>query len=298
MSHINIATKAESVDVLCKYFEEFCINNLKYYLEGFDIEKYSVRDYLELNTYEPEDVELKTLALSHLKIVHEKIFWKKTQMNWIYNPIKFAFVSNSVYWNDMFIIEDIIFVHHNYLRQIFIEHETNLSQELDDIYWDNYIPHSLNLLKKISECIYSIIQRLNFSCWIDLIFARFDCSFMELNKITFESIDKENILCEPNTYFIQSKIPMYYKNDKIYTILNVIDCGCEYKCKKVCVKTKSFSPYWKKIVIELKYSQGKYIEINKFNEDECTYENEYLFRLEPNPFNKKALEITNCVIHN
>jgi len=70
MTKILFNTKSESVEILSEYFRKFRVQELKYYLEN--INNLSIPIFINKNVYEPEDIELKYLFLSHLKIVVKK----------------------------------------------------------------------------------------------------------------------------------------------------------------------------------------------------------------------------------
>ena len=277
-NQLNFNSKKESIDILKGYFQNFDIKELKYYLNNYNCE--SIPSFLESNVYDPEDIEIKNVLFEHYKIAIKKILYLTTLFNINRSPIKFSFVTKSIYWSELFAIENTIFIGYSYLKKIFEQIEYNLYKSIDDVYIDNNKIFDLEFLKKISECIYSILQYLNQDQWHDYICEKYNCCFIDILKIKFNT--KYKILQDPNTSFIKNKILIYWlSSNKVYAVFNSI-------CSKL-----SFSPYWEKNIIELSYNDGEFEEIIK-NE---SFENIKL-DLESNPFVFKAKQITNSIIHN
>lgn len=289
MSNKIFNTKSEGINILKEYFSKFNINELGYYLEN--INNYTLAKFFNSNVYEPENIELKNLFLKHYKIVIKKIFELTTELNYINQPIKISFISNSIHWNDIFVIKNNIFVKYNYLIKIFELIEYNEYTNMDDIYIEGKDIFDIGLLKNISYSIYSILQNLNSNAWNEFISNKYGCSMIPITNIKFASNYK--IIQEPNVDFVQDKVPIYWFDiDNIYTSFN-----------SICSKDNTFSPYYEFKIIKLEYKNGYYIETKQIDIDTDTYKNNdkiklFIKNLIPTPYENKSKQITNTIIYN
>lgn len=239
-------SKIEGINILEEYFRKFNSYELSYYLEKSP--KTSINDFMNSNVYEPEDIELKNLFISHLSIVIKKIFNSSSELNQINSPIKISFISNSIYWKDLFVISNTIFVKYQYLIEIFECIEYNKYKSMEKIYIEEEKIFDTSLLKNISNSIYSILQNLNSDAWNEYILINYNCSMVPIEDIKFTSNYK--IIQEPNVDLSYGKIPVYWLGvDNIYASFNSITS-----------KYNTFCPYWKKQIIKLDYVDGVYIE--------------------------------------
>jgi hypothetical protein len=275
-------SKIEGIKILSEYFRKFQIKELKYYIENVDM---SIPNFLQNNVYAPEDIELKNLFIKHFKIVIKKIICKNTELNFIREPIKISFISDLIYWNNLFVIKNNIFVSLQYLIHVFEAIEYNEYKNAEDIYIENNEIYDIKLLKNISKCIYSILQNLNKNKWIKFIITKFNCEIVSLSNIRF--INKYNILEEPNVECMYGNIIIYWiDSNNIYGTFS-----------SICSTDNSFSPYCEQIIIKLSYNKNN----NIYTEIECIdidkYEKKNLIKkMILNPFEYKAIEITNCII--
>lgn len=280
--------KNETLNILTKYFKKFDPNDLGYYLNNYKGE--TIPQFLKSNIYDPENIELLNFLHEYLKIVLKKIFYITTPYNIKRGPVKLSFINDLIYWERIFVIENNIFISYDYLIKIFDKIENNDYKSVKDVYISKDKIFDLELLKKLGEAMYYIVQFLNFDYWEGLICEKYFCSFIDKSQINFKN--KYKILQEPNTSFIHDKITIYWLySGEIYALINTI-------CSNL-----SFSPYWEKKVIKLKYSNGQYteeLEIDKEQikntENNCN-KFKYSFNAETNPFVHKAKQMTNCSIY-
>ena len=274
--------KPTSVQILKNYFQKIDIKELPYYL---DIKSQpNIPDFLEKNVYEPDQIELTRLLKEHLDIVTEilpsdlkkSLFDKFTQNNL---QIKISFVTEHIYWSELFSIEDNIFISYPYLIMIFDRIELNDYKKVSEVYIKNDKIYDVELLKKISECVISVTQYFNQDYWIDLIGNQLGCEYVEKNKIHFSK--KHKILHEPNSSFTYNYIPVYkLGKDKFFCAINYI------------YSETSFCPYWNDCTIQLDYLNGEYIEIQNDLTVESGLGLGLGLELEPNPMALYAKHIT------
>jgi hypothetical protein len=273
-------SKNETIKILCNYFRKFDTKELVYYLENYNYE--TIPEFLEANIYDPKDIELLNLLIGHLKIVINKVFYITTPINLKRFPIKLSFKTNSIYWDELFVIEDTIFISYQYLIKIFENIEYNKYKSIDKVYLCGNKIYDMELMKKLCESVYYTIQFTNFEYWKEYICDKYDCYLVDKSIIKFKN--NYNILKEPNTSFTDDKIPVYWScSGEIYTVINLI-------CSDII-----FSPYWKEKTIKLKYIDGQYIEIDI---DINKNKNMYKFSFYSNPFVSKAKQLTECIIYN
>jgi hypothetical protein len=84
-----------------------------------------IKEFMNLNVYKPEDIELLNLFFSHLLVVIKKICNLTSELNYIRGLIKISFISNSIHWKNLFVIENNIFIKYQYLVRIFEHIEYN-----------------------------------------------------------------------------------------------------------------------------------------------------------------------------
>lgn len=273
--------KNETLEILTKYFQKFNSNELGYYLNNYKGEL--IPEFLKSNIYDPEDIELINFLEEYLKIVIEKVFYLTTPLNVNRTPIKLSFINNLIHWDNIFVIENNIFISYNYLIKIFERIEYNDYKSVKDIYIKDDIIYDLELSKKLTEVMYYVIQFLNFENWEEYICDKYCCCFVDKSLVHFKNQYK--ILKEPNTSFIQDKITIYWLySGEIYAIINSI-------CSNL-----SFSPYWEKKIIKLNYLNGQYSEILEENNNN-SYNSNWFLNVETNPFISKAKQMTKCLIH-
>lgn len=279
MISIEFNTKIEGINILESYFRKFNSCDLFYYLEKSP--KISMNNFINSNVYEPEDIELTNLFLSHLSIVIKKIFDSNSELNQINDPIKISFISNSIYWTDLFVISNTIFVKYQYLIKIFECIEYNKYKSMDEIYIEGEKIFDMSLLKNISNSIYSILQNLNPDIWNKYISINYGCLMVPIEDIKF--ISNYKIIQEPNVNLSYGKIPVYWLgNDNIYASFNSISS-----------KYNTFCPYWKCQIIKLDYVDGIYIETKKIDKTDL-----FDYKLIPTPFENKSIQLTNAIIYN
>jgi hypothetical protein len=275
---IEINSKKESINILTEYFQKFNIKELKYYLNN-DC-NLNIPEFLFENVVDPENIELYNLLLEHLKIVINKIFNSINSINLLNNiksPIKISFISNSIYWYDLFVIKNNIFISYPFLINVFEKIEYNEYNEMKNIYIYKNKIYDMLLLKKLSYCIYTIFQNLNQNISIEFIENKYNCKFISISNIKF--INEYKIVKEPNVEFIQDKITVYWFNSNtIYGVFNSI------------YSNLSFTPYWENKIIKLSYENGIYTEINNINLDKD------IKNLIHNPFENRSNYIIDTIL--
>lgn len=266
--------KDESLIILEDYLKNFSIRDLTYYLNNY--KNNTIIDFLKENIYEPEDIQLTCLLKEHLNIVISKIFYLTTPLNLIRSPIKISFITDLIFWNDIFVINDTIFINYSYLIRVFDNIELNLYKDANQVYINKQGQiFDIELLKKLCISVYNVLQCLNYDSWIDFILTKYNnCCFVPISNIIF---DKDyDIVINPNTNFISDQICVYWIGNKIYGVFDNI------------TSILSYSPYYETIIIELEYSNGQYKTVNSSTVNP--------YNLVSNPFMSKAEQITNTVI--
>ena len=195
-----------------------------------------------------------------------------------------SFITRSIYWFEIFSIDNTLFITYPYLIEIFDRLESKIILSSYQFYIKDNKKYDIELLKKLTETIYCILQYQNQIKWFDVITTKYKCKYVD--KIIIKFDENYKILREPNTNFIGNKIPIYWIKDNIFIcVINLIS------------STISFSPYSEFKLILLLYDNGEYFQTNFNKQLENQIEKKYL-NYEANPFLFKAKEITNFLIHN
>lgn len=284
MIQIIYNTKQEGINVLSNYFRKINITELNYYLEYSQYQ--SIPIFFDLNIYEPEDIDLKNLLQTHLEIVLEKILKLRNELNNVMSPIKISFKSDLIYWDNLFVIDNNIFISVEYLKKVFNLIEHNEYQNMSELYMKNNTIYDLELIKNLSNCVYSILSNLNVEDWEEFVMDKYNCSFIPKSNIELKN--PYIFLQNPNINYIKDKIPIYYlDSNNIYTSFYSISSG-----------TNSFSPYWEQKIIKLNYLPEKniYMEIDSLDISRYKMKQKsFINNLYPNPFNDKIIKLTNVL---
>lgn len=242
MNRIQFNTKSDGINILEEYFRKFKKNELGYYLENN--KNMSIPYFLIENVYDPEDIELKNLFIKHLNIIIKN---KNNEINNISKLIKISFISDLIYWNNLFVIKNYIFIKYNYLIKIFENIEYNKYSNMDNILIiDNEI-FDKELLNDISVSIDYILLNTNIDLWKKFINNKYNCVMIPFDDIKLKYNYK--ILKEPNIDYLNYKLPVYTIGENIYTTFN-----------SIISSDISFCPYWEKKIIQLEFENNIYIE--------------------------------------
>ena len=253
-----IANKSYSIQVLKKYFSNFEIEELFYYLDTNlkDIRtRHQLENFLYSNTYDDKNNEFENYFKKYFRLIIKNIF-DMIQINTnefkedydifetnIMRGIKFSIINESIYWENIFSISNIIFIKHSYIENFDkIEPNTN-SVEFKKFIFEmtkNILMILINT-KNVCDCITKYINSI----------GSYKC--VKMSDIKFNQIKKSKILKEPGLCF--DKILMYSilsKPKKFYAILNVI-------CSDL-----DFSPYWDEQIVEFEYDDinNMYVQTN------------------------------------
>ena len=210
-----------------------------------------------------------------------------------------------------FSIGDTVFVTYPYLIRVFDMLETNSYKSVEQVIIKEKIIYDVELLEKLSESIYTVLQYLNQTEWHRFVTAKCNCIFIDRDKIHFNK--KYKMLKEPNISFLNDTIPVYFTEDNKYF------CPIQSICSNI-----SFTPYYNTLIIELEYTNGEFKEIgliennyieNNSGNDQTNSDNDqtnsdnyqtnsgnnqsnYVLSYEPNPFDYKSKQITKSIIYN
>lgn len=252
--------KNSGVKKLEKYFCKFNIEELDYYIQKNSNQ--TIPDFFDDNVFEPEEFELTNFLEEHFNVVIEKFLANlPTELTNI-PKIKISFITEYIYWTELFAIENNIFISYPYLIRVFDRLETNSYKNINDVFINKNKIYDMELCKKIAESFFSIIQFYNQDLWIQNTMQLFNCTFIPKYQINF--LHDYKILHEPNLSNLDDYITIYSVSPtEIYCSFNSI-CS-----------DKSFCPYWENIVIKLNYEKGVYKEITRLDT--------LKLELEPNP---------------
>lgn len=285
---ITLIDKKKSIEVLSNYLRKIKISEIPYYIDK--PKDVSIPQFLESNVYEHEDIELSIFFFEHFEIALKKIFMiNYFDKNLISNlKINVSFVSNLLYWDDIFVIENTLFISNSYLIKIFERIEYKDYNKINDLYFNVNKIYDKNFIKKIINSIIYIIQFTNHHDWINNVKNKYNCDFVLKSNIKFKNNYK--ILLQPNNLFLSDKITIYpdYNNHNIY--FGVFE--------SISSSSILFSPYWNTKIIKLKFSNGYYeefdykIEFDNNNDfDDTTTNNNLVSNPFENIFNDINYEI-------
>jgi hypothetical protein len=271
----NIISKSESLNRLIEYFKSIDHADIYYYINTTSKD---IISFLESNIYDLEDIELNNFFINHLKIALQNYLKLDNNIFKIdYNSnIKVSFISDLIYYEDTFVIKDVLYINYLYIKRVFLDLENNKYSSMDDVYIDDNNIYDNGLIKLLFKNLIYLSQNNNKDLWISHIIKdnNLFCFTSNINKF----IINNNIIKNPSTSFINDEIFIFNINNKNYCSLNII------------VSNKGYSPYY----------DNKIYEINK-NNDNNKYElkevqkTEDNYNIPSNLFEEIAINITNSV---
>lgn len=267
-------SKTESLNRLIEYFKSIDHVDIYYYINTTSKD---IISFLESNIYDSEDIELNNFFINHLKIALQNYLKLDNNIFKIDNNIKLSFITDLIYYDDIFVIKNVIYINYLYVKRVFYNLEENRYSSMNDIYISNDNIYDNGLIKLLFKNLIFLSQNKNKDLWISHIKNnKLSCFTSNINKF----IINNDIIKNPSTSFINEEIFVFNINNKNYCSLNVI------------VSNKSYSPYY----------DNKVYEINKNNDDNNdkyilteVVETEDNYNIPSNLFEEIAIGITNIV---
>ena len=240
----DIITKEDTFDILTKYFKKFKSDDLNYYLNQYNND---IINFFNDNILDIEYYEIFELLNDHFKIAINKLnLYLKEDIFKDYK-IKISFVTDLIYWKDMFVIEDIIYINYIFIENIFNSINKRSYKSVHDIYMINDKIYDLSLLKLFSTCLIYIYQFNTKNLLFKKVELNNNYNYYFENKYNIKNINNKKILLNPNLSFLDDKIIIYIINKKLYCCLNII------------ITSKiNYSPYYEETIFELIYKDGNY----------------------------------------
>jgi len=276
-----IISKEESKNNIINYFKNLDHTKLSYYINT-NLPTDLV-NFVEENIYDEEDIELSyflneyiTLAINKYATLRRPIYDKN-----IINSIKISFITDLIYFEDIFVLDDIIYINYSYIKRVFELVEYTGYKNMDQVYIYNNKVYDKNLLKRLLKSIIYILQNKNSTTWLIELSEKYRYFLIDKEEInSIEILDK--ILLDINTSFLDNKIIVYEINNKLYCNLRIIvsNSYCNY------------SPYYENILFELIYNID-----DKGDNKYSLIKSDKNFQLDENPFEYHANKITNCIIY-
>lgn len=228
ISRIILISKKIADQKLEKYLKKNILNNeFCYYLND---------PYKNILSYviDPKDCELTHIICNHISIINEFIntFFAANILD-IY-PLKIALIDTGIFFDNVFVIDDYMYINYQNLKNIFIKiEEYNITKKSIPInmFIHNNILLNKELIKNITTGIINIIQYANINKWINYIMIKYNCNILPLDILPldmFELVEEKNKYYDPNYNFLNDYIITYNINNKIYTYVPYWDSSKEY----------------------------------------------------------------------
>jgi hypothetical protein len=247
-----IISKNESLCNLINYFKSMNNEDIYYYI---NTSSKDIISFLESNIYDREDIELSNFVVNHIKIALNKFLRLNNDLfNIKYDNIKISYISDLIYFEDIFIIKDVIYINYLYIKRVFYDLEENNYSSMNDVYISHDNIYDKTLIKMLFKNLIFLSQNKNTDLWINKLENTFN--LLEIIDIN-EFIINYPIIKNPSTLKINDKIFLFKINNKNYCTLKII------------VSNKSYSPYYDNKIFEAnKNNYNKYIltEIEENNE--------------------------------
>ncbi len=263
-------SKEDSLYNLVEYFKSIDIDDLYYYI---NTQSTDIIDFFESNIYNEDDIELLNMVIDHLKIAFKKFLDLKSNIFKIdiNKSLKISFISDLIYFEDIFAINDVIYINYMYIKRVFYDLEYDKYNKMDDVYIYNNNKYDKGLIKLLFQNLIFLSQNKNYNLWIDYILEKYkQIEIININKFL---LNNNKIIKNPSTSITNNKIFTFKINNKYYCSLNII------------VSNKSYSPYY----------ENKIFEINK--KDYSLIEIEENYNIPSNLFQEIAINIMSTIIN-
>ena len=224
----------KTVDILINYLKDI---NKKYWI-----------NYLDIEDNDDDDIEafLNKNVISqdyfNLNIIEEYIKLIKKKLNMDFK-IYISFVTENIYWENVFVINETIFIKRNFYKNICKIIENNSYKYINEtiIINDNF--YNKKFIKILTESINYINYFYNIDNYLK---NKFERNILFINKEDIINLKDLSYFKDPNFYFLNNKIPIYCYNNKLYLKLNLF------------TSKPSFSPYYENNIYELIINNNNY----------------------------------------
>ena len=176
------------------------------------------------------------MVKNHIKIVLSKFLLLKNDIFNIDTKIKISYITDLIYFEDIFVINDVIYINYLYIKRVFFSLEENNYSNMNEVYiTDTNEIYDKNLLKLLTKNLIFLSQNRNTELWIKQLKNTEMIDFIDMNNVEINN----NIIQNPSTLPINNKICVYDISNKKYCSLNVIISNIDY------------SPYYEKKIFEI-----------------------------------------------
>lgn len=287
----------ESVKALEEYFMKLKRTDLVYYLEDFA--KHTdmpIKEFFNSNVQQT-DINSRTILLEHYELAYENLIsYNKLKKKPIHNEklieikkhIKISFITNSIYWKNVFVVKSNIFINLSYIDNVKRKISTNNYTRITQIVLSNDKIYDKELLINLTNslCYILLNSDLMMENWNKTFYARkYELIDMELIKFnqdykiinipdTFEFTLNKIVMCKNNN--LTKLLCILFKSLNYLTNVNIAEFensnnkysfGVINSISSISLEP-TFSPYWCTIVILFEYIDGFYYELNSFNIDD------------------------------
>ncbi len=218
--------KDQSINAIKNFYQKVGINYIEYYI---NVEISELHDYFENAFVEPENVELSNLIDSYITICKNKFESVSNDLLIYPSNIKVCVTKDNLYSDNIFTLEDIIFIKYELLINVF--KSTEGPESKSKCYQGTIINGNLydnELLSDIFESILFISIRNNLDNWLKYFTLKFNCDILYKSNIDFRFESLPEHYLSPNTDYLYDFFILTYSENKTYTLMDIIE-NTEYK---------------------------------------------------------------------
>jgi hypothetical protein len=204
-----------------------------------DIEKKDWINYIDIK--EDEDIKdflnenILTKDYFNLSIIEKYLNLIKNKLNLNFK-VNISFVTENIYWEDIFVINNTIFIKENFYKNITNLIENNNYKKVDDILIINNKYYNKKLINLLTNSFYYINNYYNLDNYLRY---NFNKNIIFVNKDNIINLEDLCYFKDPNYYFLNNKIPIYFNNNKFYIKLDLF------------ISKPSFCPYYENNIFEI-----------------------------------------------
>lgn len=209
-------TKRKSFYILMNFLTKINQKEWEYYINKY--KENSVIDFLINNIVSPKNVKKNII----IKYIHQ--IKKSLNINF---KINISFISENIFWEDIFTIDNTIFINYNYYQR---KYDKLLSQDNHNYIKVNNKFFNKEFMTLLLKSIYYIYNFYNSQTYLNKYIENNNCYFIYKNDL--KNLNEISYFNNPNFNFLKDKIPIYYFNNKTYINLDIF------------ISKPSFSPYY------------------------------------------------------
>ncbi len=197
----NLTSKLDGIAKLENFYKKINTSELEYYI---NVKPNKISSYINSSIIEPKDVELTRMINSYITICKKKFNLIQNNLLTFPSNICVSFTEKKVYWDNIFTIDNIIFINYDYLKEIFVKTDNSDYKSVSEVYIIDNEVYDLELLKQIFMSIIYISMCNNIDLWLEQIKNNLGIIPIHKNNLNIKLDTRYIIYTNPNTHYLDN----------------------------------------------------------------------------------------------